>query len=350
MGEPEEKQAIRRVERLTEPADEVRMSFGDHLEELRRRVLYAVLGLAVTVAASFWFAENVVAFLCQPLLVALRMAGEPARLYQEKVPQLFVNYMEMALLAGVILGSPWIIYQFWQFIGAGLYQRERRFVKHYGAFSLGLFLTGAAFVYFLAMPFALKYFVEFSRGFKAPEAKYLTPIQRGIYGEELKGFEKAATSQPDAPLIPRLAEAPPARQPTPMWIDADTNEVRFYDPDGHVWALTAKKIEGRESLVAPWFNLDEYLSFMISMMLVFGVGFQMPLVILFLAASGLVPTATLRKRRRIVILLITIAAAVITPTPDALSMCMLALPMWGLFELGLLLGARAERKRAAEAE
>lgn len=323
------------------------MSFGDHLEELRRRVFHAVLGLAVTVTAAFFFAEDVVAFLCQPLLVALRMAGLPPQLYQEKVPQLFINYMEMALLAGIIAASPWILYQIWKFVGAGLYEREQRYVKRYGAVSLGLFIIGAAFVYFLVMPFALKYFVEFSQAFKAPDTRFVTPIQRGIYQNELKGFAPAPASQPTAPQLPRLANAPPAGAATPVWVDTTTNELRFYDADGHVWAISARRLEAERSLVSPLFNLDEYLSFMISMMLVFGVAFQMPLVILFLAALGIVPTAALGRRRKVVILVIVVVAAILTPTPDALSMGLLALPMWGLFELGLVLGRRAERKKAA---
>jgi sec-independent protein translocase protein TatC len=83
------------------------------------------------------------------------------------------------------------------------------------------------------------------------------------------------------------------------------------------------------------------------MMLVFGLAFQMPLVILFLAAAGIVEAASMAKQRRVVILVIVIVAAIISPTTDAISLCLLALPMLGLFEFGLLLARRAERRNRA---
>ena len=328
-----------------EPADEVKMSFGDHLDELRRRVIYALLGLGVCIAGCMFFAEDVVAFLCQPLVLALRMAGLPPQLYQEKVPQLFINYMQMAVLAGAILGSPWVIYQIWLFVAAGLYQREKAAVKKFAGVSLALFLLGAAFVYFLVMPFALRYFVQFSQDFKPPNPQFMTPVQRLLYQEELKAREHEPISQPPPLKIPRLTEPPkydPA-SPAQLWIDKDTEDLRFYDSGGDVRSV---QTQGKKrSLVTPWFNLDDYLEFLIWMMLMFGIAFQMPLVILFLAATEIIPTQSFRNNRRVVIMAITILAAFLCPSPDVVSMMLLATPMWGLFELGLLMGRRNEHRR-----
>ena len=99
------------------------------------------------------------------------------------------------------------------------------------------------------------------------------------------------------------------------------------------------------SLVQMWPNLAEYLSFTVMMMFVSGLSFQTPLVNMFLARIGVVPTASLARKRRIVILVILILAAVMTPAGDAFSLLMLSLPMYGLLELGLLLGRQIERKR-----
>lgn len=101
------------------------------------------------------------------------------------------------------------------------------------------------------------------------------------------------------------------------------------------------------SLVQMWPNLAECLSFTVMMIMIFvsGLGFQTPLVIIFLARIGVVPTASLARKRRIVILVILILMAVMTRTGDAFSLLMLSLPMYGLLELGLLLGRRIERKR-----
>ena len=319
------------------------MSFGDHLEELRRRIIYSLLGLVVAVVICLFFTDWVVVFLCQPLVVALTMAGQNPRLYQEQVAQLFLNYMTMSILGGLILASPWICYQLWKFIGAGLYEREQKVVKYYGGASLGLFLAGAAFMYFIVMPFAMKYFVEFSQGFKVPDAKFLTPIQKLIYHGRLTAPEGPVTSQPDDARLPVLDD-PPAAQPGRIWIDRVSGQIHYYGADGQM----RTEMPASPSLVTPLFNLAEFLQFAVAMMAVFGLGFQTPLVILFLVRMRIVSVKMLRSKRRLVIMLVTIIAAFISPSPDVVSMLLLAVPMWGLFELGLLLGRHTERRRERE--
>jgi Tat protein translocase TatC len=326
----------------TGPADQSRMSFGDHLEELRRRIIYSLLGLVVGVVICLFFTDWVVTFLCQPLVVALTMAGQNPRLYQEQVAQLFLNYMTMAIVGGVILASPWISYQLWKFIGAGLYERERKVVKYYGGASLGLFLVGAAFMYLVVMPFAMKYFVEFSQGFKVPDTKFLTPIQRLLYRDRLAApAEGPATSQADRVQLPILEDPPPV-QPGRVWIDRISGQLRYYGADGQMRTETPVS----SSLVMPLFNLAEFLQFTVAMMAVFGLGVQTPLVILFLVRMHIVSVKALRAKRRLVIMLVTILAAFLSPSPDVVSMLLLAVPMWGLFELGILLGVFVERGRA----
>lgn len=330
-------------DRPAEPADDFRMSFGDHLEELRRRIIYALLGLAVAIALCLFFAHTLVSILCQPLLVALRMAGLPPQLYQEKVPQLFINYMEMSLLAGLILASPWIIYQVWKFVAVGLYHTERRYIRKYGLVSVGLFLAGATFVYLIVMPFALKYFVDFSQEFKPIDPGFLTPVQRVLYGRQLAADEPPGQAQIELPHLPRLADPPPRQSASsPLWINSQTEEIQFYDSAGNIRSVPSTG--NRKSLVAPWFNLADYLHFTVSLMLVFGLAFQMPLVILFLARTGIADVASMARKRRLAILIIVIVAAVISPTGDAINLALLALPMIGLFELGLLL-ARGSRQQ-----
>jgi len=94
-----------------------------------------------------------------------------------------------------------------------------------------------------------------------------------------------------------------------------------------------------------WPNPAEYLSFTVMMMFVSGLSFQMPLVIMFLARIGAVPTASPARKRPIVILVILIPVAAMTPTGDAFSLLMLSLPMYGLLEPGSLLDRRIERRR-----
>jgi len=321
----------------------VRMSFGDHLEELRRRILLALVGVAIAIVAAIFFSKEVISILCQPLVLALAMEGLNPRLYQEQVPQLFLAYLQVSMLTGVILASPWVAYQIWKFVGAGLFPHERRWVKLFGPSSLGLFLMGGAFVYFIMLPFGLQFFLTFNRGFQPPSIEFRTPIQQLIYRGQDKPESEAAPGQPALLALPTLSEPPNYAEGMDgvAWIDATTGQLRYYHK-GKVKAVPPIS----DSLVQPWFNLTDYLKFSVVLMFVFGLGFQTPLVIMFLAQTGLVRTATMARRRRVVILILFIAAAVLTP-PDVISQIFLALPMWGLFEIGLVLGRRAERKRAS---
>ncbi len=325
--------------------DQTRMSFGDHLEELRHRMLLSLAGLGGGLAVALFFADDIIALLCQPLLVALAMEGLNPRVYQEQVQGLFINYLQAGLLAGLIIASPWVFYQLWKFVAAGLYRHERRFVKTFAPASLGLFLLGAAFVYFFVLPLGLRFFVEFNRIIEPPSLRFQTPVQRFIYRD---ADGPPATTQADAadtalPVLPVL-DAPPPADSTPdgvVWIDRVTGQVQYYHR-GKVKSLppTAR------SMVEPWFNLADYLKFALVLMFVFGLGFQMPLVILFLARTGIVTTDRMRRARRGVVMTLVILAAVFTP-PDVISQILLGGCMYALFELGLLLGRRAERRNAA---
>ncbi|MCG3177915.1 MAG: Sec-independent protein translocase protein TatC [Phycisphaerae bacterium] len=319
------------------------MSFGDHLEELRRRVILSLLGIAVAVVVCVFFAPTIIGFLCRPILLALNEGGYPPTLYQDEVSQLFVAYLQVAALAGVIIASPWVFYQVWLFVSAGLYEHERRFVRVYGPVSLGLFLLGAVFAYFVVMPFAMRFFVVFNNQFSLPgDVRPAGPIERLVYSDEER--RPTTTAPAPSPLeLPVLDEdpPPPAGGRSTIWMDHRTHQVRCY-VDGEVRTLA----RASPSMVTPIFAIGEYMKFTIVLMFVFGIGFQTPLVIMFVARIGLLSTQAMASKRRVVILLVFILAAILTP-PDVISQIALAIPMWGLFELGLVLGRHAEKKRRA---
>lgn len=231
------------------------MTLGEHLEELRRRVIYALLGVAVAVAVSLAFAREVILAFEWPYQKALAEIGMPwEKLAVLSVGAGFDVYMRVALYCGLLLAGPWIIYQAWAFVAAGLHPRERRVVLMAVPAFVGLFLGGAAFfVAFVAVP-AIKFLIGFDR-----------------------------------------------------WLDLD-----------------------------PVVTLQSQIGFMTDMVLAFGLAFQTPLAILLLAKVGLVSMKTLRKYRRHAIVAIAAFAAVFAP-PDALSMLALGLPMWLLYELGVVL-------------
>ena len=178
------------------------------------------------------------------------------------VQEAFMMYMKVALVAGLIFASPWVFYQLWLFVAAGLYPHERRYVYIYMPVSIGLFLGGAAFCFYVAMPVMLDFLLSFNRMLE---------------------------------LTPQL-------------------------------------------------RMSEWVSFAITLPLMFGVSFQLPVVMLFLERISILSVATYRTNRRLAILVISILAMVLTPTADPGSMMLMFLPLVGLYELGILMCSRAAAK------
>jgi len=167
----------------------------------------------------------------------------------------FVVYFKVTLICSIILSSPWIFYQIWAFIAAGLYPHEKRYVHVYLPASLGLFLLGVAVCQFLVLPGAIRALLAFNN-----------------------------------------------------WVD--------FDPD---------------------LRVNEFLSFAIMLPLVFGVSFQTPLVMLFLNRVGMFDASDYWSKWRYAVMILAVFSAVITPTPDAVTMMYLFVPMFGLYAFGCVL-------------
>lgn len=140
----------------------VSMSLGEHLDELRRRILYALAGLTVAMILTLTFGKELIEVIKLPyveVLEDLKMDAPPVAL---TVTDAFFTYFRVALLAGVLLASPWIFYQLWLFVAAGLHAREKRYVHWAVPFSALLFIGGALFfLKFVSFPM-LKFFMGFS--------------------------------------------------------------------------------------------------------------------------------------------------------------------------------------------
>jgi len=234
------------------------MSLGDHLEELRTRLVYALTGLVIGTIISFCFGTRIISFIQTPYntlmpdkpLVALAPADA------------FVGYMKISLIAGLIISSPWVFYHLWMFISAGLYTSEKRYVHLAVPFSATLFVLGALFFLFIVARISLAFFKKF--------------------GEIID--------------------------------------------------------------IAPNWTFQKYISFITSLMLVFGIGFQTPIAIFFLNKTGLVSIRALRNSRKYVLLGVFVVAAMATP-PDVISQITLGVPLYLLFELGILLSYIASRRK-----
>ncbi|RMG33432.1 MAG: twin-arginine translocase subunit TatC [Planctomycetota bacterium] len=170
------------------------------------------------------------------------------------VQEAFLMHLKVSMITGFILASPWIFYQIWQFVAAGLYPHERRYVKIYLPLSLLLFLGGAVFCFFCVFPFVL----QFLLGFNA-------------------------------------------------WLG-----------------------------VHPQIRLSEWISFALTMPVMFGVAFQLPLAMMFLERLSVFEVDDYRDKRRMAILVISILSMVLTPA-DPMSMLLMMFPLLALYELGILL-------------
>jgi sec-independent protein translocase protein TatC len=147
-----------------DPEDEeeekmLRMSFMEHLEELRSRIIRALYGLAVAFVLALGFAGKLWDIISDPAISALKhLHVDPPQLAALTPMEPFsVIWVELPLLCSVFIASPWIVYQVWAFISPGLYKKERRLALPFVLLTAGLFITGGLFAYFLAFRFGLEF-------------------------------------------------------------------------------------------------------------------------------------------------------------------------------------------------
>jgi sec-independent protein translocase protein TatC len=135
------------------------MSFMEHLEELRSRIIKALYGLLVAFILSLVFAGPLWDIISEPAVSALKhLHVVPPRLVQITPMESFsIIWVQLPLLCSVFLASPWIVYQVWAFIAPGLYKRERRWAAPFVLITAGLFISGGIFAYFLAFRFGLEF-------------------------------------------------------------------------------------------------------------------------------------------------------------------------------------------------
>jgi sec-independent protein translocase protein TatC len=143
----------------------LRMSFMEHLEELRTRILRALMGIAVAAVGSLTFSNQLWRFVCQPAAQALKTLGYKPELVQITPMEAFnVIWFKMPLMCAIFLASPWVLYQVWGFISPGLYRRERRWAAPFILISAGLFILGGTFAYFVVFRYGLTFLLSIGQG------------------------------------------------------------------------------------------------------------------------------------------------------------------------------------------
>ena len=143
----------------------LRMSFLEHLEELRARIIRALLGIGVAFVLSLTFTNELWRLVSAPAVDALKSLGYAPNLVQITPMESFnIIWVKMPILVAVFLASPWVLYQVWAFIAPGLYRRERNWAIPFVICSAGLFILGGVFAYFVAFRFGLTFLLSIGRG------------------------------------------------------------------------------------------------------------------------------------------------------------------------------------------
>jgi len=238
------------------------MSLSGHLRELRNRILICVILLVVTFGICLSFAPKIVTLLTD-------MGARYDYVYVYIAPQeLFLVYMNVALVGAVVICFPVLAYQVYAFCSPGLSGKERAYIS--GALVAGglCFLLGVAFAYFISLPFMLRFLIQF------------------------------------------------------------TGEVD----------------------VSASISIQQYVSFLLTVFVIFGLVFELPVISVLLTGLGLVKAEWLVKGRKVMIVVIFVLAAIITP-PDIVSQIMVAVPMLLLYEVSIVLSRLVgkAKKTAAEA-
>jgi sec-independent protein translocase protein TatC len=134
--------------------------FTDHLEELRKRLIYCIIAVVVGFILTYSFKGRLFEILMGPLAPLLQEGGDS--MVFTSLPEAFFTYLKVSLLAGIMIAAPVIFYQFWMFIAPGLYTNERRLLLPIVTLSSFFFVGGALFGYFIVFPFGFKFFLSFS--------------------------------------------------------------------------------------------------------------------------------------------------------------------------------------------
>lgn len=244
---------------------EAKMPLTGHLEELRKRIFISLVGVVVFFAVAFNYSEDLFQFLTLPLrsYLAFSIRYPYIMLMVKKVyPSLyffapaegFWMHVKISALAGLVVTIPLILYQAWKFISPGLHANEKKYVLPFVLVGTTLFLMGAAFCFFIVLPFAMQFLLTY-----------------------------------------------------------------------------------KTQSFTPMLSIGFYMDFALRFILAFGVIFELPVAIIVLARLGIVSPRGLAKKRKFAVLLAFVGAAILTPTPDAFTMILMALPIILLWEVGVFM-------------
>lgn len=299
--------------------DLYRMSFGDHLEELRRRVIFGLAAPIPIACLMFIFGDALMEWLLLPLQNVQEAHGFPRQLQVLSPPEFLILKIKVSIIAAVVISLPWLLWQLWLFIGPGLYPRERRFVYFLLPGSAILITAGISLMYYFMLPLMLE--VLMTIGGSLP----VTPMTIAT-GDEATGLGS----------LPLLEAMPTAAAAGDAWILLPQGLLQVAVPEGDgLLRILQLPMEG-SSAIWQVFRLTSYVNFVLILLLGIAVAFQMPLAILLLGWMNIVDVPMLKAKRRWALLVCGILAAVTTPA-DVISMVLMLVPLYLLYEFGIIL-------------
>jgi sec-independent protein translocase protein TatC len=135
-----------------------KMSFLEHLDELRKRIVNACIATAIGVVVSFFFIDRIYKFIMGP---TIRVLPKGSKLMFTEPGEAFSLYIQLSLIAGAVIAAPYIMYQVWKFIAPGLYTNEKKFAVPFVLLSSSGFVGGALFNHYIVFPFMISFFASF---------------------------------------------------------------------------------------------------------------------------------------------------------------------------------------------
>ncbi len=139
------------------------MTFLEHLDDLRKRIVYSLIALLVAVIPAYMFSKDIFKILARPVTQSL---PQGTRLAVTTLPAAFMVYIKVSFLAAIFFTSPFIFYQLWKFVAPGLYQKEKKYVIPFVFLTTFFFILGALFGYFVLFPFACRFFLTIGSDFQ----------------------------------------------------------------------------------------------------------------------------------------------------------------------------------------
>ena len=257
----------------------------EHLAELRKRLINAVMAFIVGMIIVFTVGGHVLDFLLVPIENTMRSLGNANPVMQYTAPQeYFFTLIRLSMVGGLLVSFPVIAYQLWRFVAPGLYRNEKNAFLPFLIASPALFLAGASFAHFIVVPLAMAFFLGFA---------------------DLPSFLGA--------LVANSGDAAAASRDTGI-------DIVF---NGKV---------------------NESLDITLKMIVAFGLCFQLPVLLTLMGKAGLATAHGLRSTRKYAVVGILVVAALVTP-PDVTTQLILFVVVYGLYEISIFLVARVEKKR-----